>query len=75
MDPELAARYPEIKSYIGIGIDNPTASAYISTSPLGFKSMVLNPGKPAVFVEPYSQDLQTYTVYTKSDKKTAFTKF
>ncbi|HBD27076.1 reprolysin-like metallopeptidase [Flavobacterium sp.] len=75
MDPELAARYPEIKSYIGIGIDNPTASAYISTSPLGFKSMVLNPGKPAVFVEPFSQDLQTYTVYTKSDKKTAFSKF
>ena len=75
MDPDLAARYPEIKSYIGIGIENPTASAYISTSPLGFKSMVLNPGKPAVFVEPFSQDLQTYTVYTKADKKTAFTKF
>ena len=75
MEPELAARYPEIKSYIGIGIDSPTASAYISTSPLGFKSMVLNPGKPAVFVEPYSQDLQTYSVFTKSDKKTAFTKF
>ena len=75
MEPELAARYPEIKSYIGIGIENPTASAYISISPLGFKSMVLNPGKPAVFVEPFSQDLQTYTVYTKADKKTAFTKF
>ena len=75
MEPELAARYPEIKSYIGIGIDNPTVSAYISTSPLGFKSMVLNPGKPAVFIEPYSQDLQTYTVYTKADKRTAFTKF
>ena len=59
MDPDLAARYPEIKSYIGIGINNPTASAYISTSPLGFKSMVLNPGKPAVFIEPFSQDLQT----------------
>lgn len=74
MDPDLAARYPEIKSYIGIGINNPTASAYISTSPLGFKSMVLNPGKPAVFIEPFSQDLQTYTVYTKADKRTAFSK-
>ncbi len=75
MEPELAARYPEIKSYIGVGVNNPTASAYISTSPLGFKSMVLNPGKPAVFIEPFSQDLQTYSVYTKADKKTAFTKF
>ena len=75
MEPELAARYPEIKSYIGIGINNPTASAYISTSPLGFKSMVLNPGKPAVFIEPFSEDLQTYSVYTKADKKTAFSKF
>ena len=36
MESELAARYPEIKSYIGIGIENPTASAYISTSPTWF---------------------------------------
>ncbi len=75
MDPELAARYPEIKSYIGIGIDNPTSTAFFSISPLGFKSMVLNADKQAVFIEPYSQDLTTYTVYRKSDKKAAFTKF
>ena len=75
MEAALAERYPQIKSYVGIGIENPTASAYISTSPLGFKSMVLNPGKPAVFVEPFSQDLKTYTVYSKLDKKAAFTKF
>ena len=75
LDPDLAARYPEINSYIGIGIENPTATAYISMSPLGFKSMVLNPGKSAVFIEPFSQDLQTYSVYKKADKKAAFTKF
>lgn len=68
MDPALAARYPEIKSYIGIGIDNPTSTAYFSISPLGFKSMVLNADQPAVFIEPFSQDLQTYSVYKKSDK-------
>ena len=69
MDPALAARYPEIKSYIGIGIDNPTATAYFSVSPLGFKSMVIAPDKSAVFIEPMSQDLTTYSVYKKSDKK------
>ena len=75
MDPALAARYPEIKSYIGIGIDNPAATAYFSVSPLGFKSMVLSPDKSAVFIEPISSDLGTYTVYKKSDKKQSLTKF
>lgn len=75
MDPALAARYPEIKSYIGIGIDNPAATAYFSVSPLGFKSMVLAADKSAVFIEPISADLGTYTVYRKSDKKQSMTPF
>lgn len=75
MDPALAARYPEIKSYIGIGIDNPTATAYFSVSPLGFKSMVLAPDKSAVFIEPISADLGTYSVYRKADKKQSLTPF
>lgn len=68
MDPALSARYPEIKSYIGIGIDNPTTTVYFSISPLGFKSMTLSADKSAVFIEPFSQDLITYSVYKKSDK-------
>jgi chitodextrinase len=75
MDPALAARYPEIKSYIGIGIDNPSLTAYFSMSPLGFKSMVLGANKQAVFIEPFSQDLKTYSIYRKADKQAAFTKF
>lgn len=75
MDPDLAARYPEIKSYIGIGIDHPTSTVYFSVSPLGFKSMTLSADKPAEFIEPISQDLTTYTVFKKSDRKAAFTKF
>jgi uncharacterized membrane protein YuzA (DUF378 family) len=75
MDPALAARYPEIKSYYGIGIDDHTATIYFSLSPLGFKAMTLYPDKSAVFVEPLTQDLQTYTVYKKSDKKSEFTPF
>ena len=75
LDPVLAAQYPNIKSYIGIGIDNPTSTAYFSSSPLGFKSMVLNADKQAVFIEPISEDLTTYTVYRKADKKAAFQPF
>ncbi len=75
MDPALAARYPEIKSYIGYGVDNPTLTAFFSVSPLGFKSMVLGSDRSAVFIEPYSQDLTTYSVYRKADKTASFDKF
>lgn len=75
LDPALAARYPEIKSYIGIGIDNPTATSYFSVSPLGFKAMTLSADKAAVFIEPISQDLTTYTVYRKSDKARSLSAF
>jgi chitodextrinase len=74
-DPALAARFPEIKSYIGIGIDNPTSTAHFSVSPLGFKSMTLNADKAAVFIEPISQDLTTYSVYRKIDRAQSLTPF
>ena len=75
MDPDLAARYPEIKSYVGQGIENPSATIYFSISPLGIQSMTLYGDKEASFIEPYTTDLSTYTVYKKSDKRQAFTKF
>jgi chitodextrinase len=73
MDPVLATKYPEIKSYVAIGIDNPSARAYFSNSPLGFKSMTLYADEAAVFIEVISDDLKTYTAYKKSDKKTTDT--
>lgn len=75
MDPQLAAKYPEIKSYAGQGIEDPSATIYFSISPLGFQGMKLAADKPAEFIEPYSQDLKTYSVYKRADKKQAFTKF
>jgi chitodextrinase len=68
MEESLAARFPEIKSYVAIGVDNPNAKAYFSMSPLGFKSMTISSGKAAVFIEPVSSDLNTYTVFTKADR-------
>jgi chitodextrinase len=75
LDPSLALKYPEIKSYIGIGIENPTATVYFSISPLGFKSMLLRADNSAVFIEPITKDLSTYTVYQKSDKANYFSNF
>ncbi|WP_333599496.1 GEVED domain-containing protein [Flavobacterium sp.] len=75
MDPALEAKYPEIKSYFGVNLDNPATTAYFSLSPLGFKSMVIYPDRSATFIEPISQDLTTYTVYKKTDKAASLDKF
>jgi hypothetical protein len=75
MEAELAARYPDIKSYYGKGIDDPTAVIRFSLSPLGLQTMKTAADKPAVFIEPFSIDYKTYSVYKRSDKQMPFTKF
>jgi hypothetical protein len=68
-DPELALKYPDIKSYVGEGFGDSNSTVYFSISPLGLSSMEIYSDKSAVFIEPYSKDLSTYVVYKKSDKK------
>ncbi len=75
MDPALAARYPEIKSYIGQGVDTPTSTIYFSLSPLGLQTMVIKADQSAEFIEPYTTNLNTYTVYRKTDKVASLNKF
>lgn len=74
-DPQLAAKYPDIKSYIGEGLGDSGSTVYFSVSPLGLSSMEIYGDKSAVFIEPYSKDLSTYVVYKKSDKKDDLSKF
>ncbi|WP_298893481.1 immunoglobulin-like domain-containing protein [uncultured Psychroserpens sp.] len=68
MSPDLQARYPEIRSYVGQGIDDPSAIIRFSVSPLGFQSMRLSANMPATFIEPYTEDLTLYTAYKRADK-------
>lgn len=75
MDPALAAKYPEIKSYVGQSQDNPGAVIYCSLSPLGFQGMLLKADRSAVFIEPYTSDLSSYAVYNKADKVQGLSKF
>ena len=43
--PELAAKYPEIKSYSGYGVDNPDIKVSFSVSPKGIQAMMVYPDK------------------------------
>ncbi|MBK9963558.1 MAG: IPT/TIG domain-containing protein [Holophagales bacterium] len=55
MAPELAAKFPEIRTFRGEGVDDPTASVRFDVSPRGFSAMVLS-AFGAWYVDPWSRD-------------------
>ncbi len=67
-EPSLQERYPEIRSYIGKGLDNPTSYLRFSISHKGISSMMLNAGE-SVFMEPYTQSNDVYIVYNSSEHR------
>ncbi|MBA3468847.1 MAG: hypothetical protein H0T53_04295 [Herpetosiphonaceae bacterium] len=67
MAPELAAKFPAIKTYLGQSLDDATASVRFDTTPAGFHAMILSPyGR--IFIDPYSRgDRSHYISYHDSD--------
>lgn len=62
-EPELQARFPEIRAYSGKGISDPGARLKLSISPQGIKTMVFRTGTLNEYIEPYSEDRTVYAVF------------
>ncbi|MDR3025299.1 reprolysin-like metallopeptidase [Chryseobacterium sp.] len=74
-DPALAAKYPDIKSYVGENTNDANSTVYFSISSLGLSSMEVNDNNSAVFIEPYTQDLSSYIIYKATDRKNGLNTF
>jgi Metallo-peptidase family M12B Reprolysin-like/Calx-beta domain len=68
MEPELAAQFPDLKTYAGRGIDDRTASMRFDWTPAGFHAMVLS-ADGTILIDPYSPgDTEKYIVYFMHDR-------
>lgn len=67
MEPALAAKFPEIKTYSGQGIEDPNATVRFDWTPTGFHALILSSSGTSL-VEPHgSNTTETYVVYSLQD--------
>lgn len=67
MEPKLAAMFPEIKTYAGQGIDDPTATIRFDHTPQGFHAQVLS-ANGSWYIDPYWHlDTSVHISYRRSD--------
>ncbi len=68
-EPELQARFPQIRAYTGKGITDQYAMLKLSISPQGIQTMVFRTDRENEFIEPYSKDHSVYAVYRSHREK------
>ncbi len=68
--PDLARKYPSIKSYVGKGIGTNAGTMHLSIGDDGFHAMIMKPNSRTQYIDPYTQDRKNYLVYSKDDMGT-----
>lgn len=68
-DAALQAQFPDIRSYVGQGIDDKYARLRLSINPKGINTMVSRADKPTEYMEPYSVDGSIHVVYNSARVK------
>ena len=66
--PDLQAKYPQIRSYTGRGLDDRTAVLKCDLTPFGFHGMIRSGTENTVFIDPAVHgNTEYYVVYNKKD--------
>ncbi|WP_130736323.1 zinc-dependent metalloprotease [Flavobacterium sp. J27] len=66
---ELQIQFPDIRAYVGIGLDDKNAQIRLSISPEGIQTMIFRTNKTNEFIELYSNESQVYAVFDSSRTK------
>ena len=75
-EPELQAKFPEIRAFSGRGVTDRYATVKLSVSPQGVSGTIFRTatsfveiGGETEFIEPYSADRTTYAVYRSTRRR------
>ncbi len=67
MEEGLQKQYSNIRSYVGKGIDNPGSVIRFSVTPLGLHAMVLRNSQGSVYIDPTTENGDSYVVYSSKN--------
>ncbi|NHN27355.1 T9SS type A sorting domain-containing protein [Flavobacterium jejuense] len=65
MEEGLAVKFPDIKTYLAKGIDDPTATMRFSITQFGLHAMILSGTTGTTYIDTYTEDLKNYIVYNR----------
>ena len=72
MAPELAARFPSIKTYAGVGLDDAAATVRLDLTPQAFHAQVLTGNGNSFYIDPVTRtDAQHYLAFYRRDMNRA----
>ncbi|MCK0131937.1 M12 family metallo-peptidase [Flavobacteriaceae bacterium F08102] len=69
MHPNLAKKFPTIKTYRGVSTDGKNRVVNFTVSPHGLFASIHSPEAPTVYIDPLTKDHENYRVYLKKDAK------
>ena len=67
MAPDLQAKFPEIKSYVGWEKNNPENSVRFSITPSTGINIMYFDGNEVSYLDPFTKDLSTFILYKRKD--------
>lgn len=73
MHPDLSKKFPNIKAYTGIGLDNTSLKIRFDLTPSGFHGIITSDENNTIFIDPYSKNNnEQYISYNSKDYQKDF---